>query len=375
VELFEDIRLGHGGGLSIRDLSVKHRVHRRTVRQALAASEPPVRKKSPRSFPVAGRWEPIARQWLEADANVHRKQRHTAQRIWERLVDEHGAQISPSAVRAMVARLRAELGQQLVEVTVSQTHGAGAEAEVDFGEFFADLGDGLVKVHMFVMRLSCSGRAVHYAYSAPSSEAFLDGHVRAFAAFGAVPGRIRYDNLTAAVTTVLLGRGRIENQRFVALRSHYGFDSFFCIPGIDGAHEKGGVEGEIGRFRRRHLTPVPVVSGTAELNAVMHAADCKDEHRHIGNRRENVGAAFAAEAASLRALPVEVFDPSTIVTARVDAKARVAVRACHYSVPARLAGRRVEVAIGGMSITVRDRGTVVAVHERSIGKGQENPCP
>lgn len=372
VELFEDIRRDHRvDGLSIRELSIKYRVHRRAVRQAIAAAVPPTRKKPERSFPVAGLWEPIVREWLEADGRVHRKQRHTAQRIWQRLVDEHGAQISPSTVRALVARLRAEIGDSVSKVTVGQVHAPGAEAEVDFGEFFADLGGALVKVHMFVMRLSCSGRAVHYAYSAPSSEAFLDGHVRAFAAFGGVPARIRYDNLAAAVVKVLVGRDRIENQRFVALRSHDGFDSFFCIPGIEGAHEKGGVEGEIGRFRRRYLTPVPVVTGTGELNAVMHDGDCRDDHRHIGGRPETVGATFAAEAPSLMALPGEVFDPSTIVTARVDAKARVSVRACHYSVPARLAGRRVEVAIGGMTITIRDHGTVVAVHERSIGKGRE----
>jgi transposase len=72
--------------------------------------------------------------------------------------------------------------------------------------------------------------------------------VRGFTYFGGVPGRIRYDNLKPAVTRVLKGRDRDEAERFVALRSHYGFDSFFCVPGKAGAHEKGGVEGEIGRF-------------------------------------------------------------------------------------------------------------------------------
>jgi transposase len=72
-----------------------------------------------------------------------------------------------------------------------------------------------------------------------------------------VPARIRYDNLKPTVVGVLRGRDREESERFIALRSHYGFDSFFCRPGMDGAHEKGGVEGEIGRFRRRHLVPTP----------------------------------------------------------------------------------------------------------------------
>ena len=74
---------------------------------------------------------------------------------------------------------------------------------------------------------------------------------------GGVPARIRYDNARALVARVLRGRNRIETERFIALRSHYGFDSFFCIPGERGAHEKGGIEGEVGRQRRRFFVPDP----------------------------------------------------------------------------------------------------------------------
>ena len=116
----------------------------------------------------------------------------------------------------------------------------------------------LLKCWMFVIRLSHSGKAFHVAFATQAQEAFLEGHVLAFAYFGGVPGRIRYGNLKPAVVRVIKGGDRIESERFTALRSHYGFDSFFCRPGIDGAHEKRGVEGEIGRFRRRHLVPVLV---------------------------------------------------------------------------------------------------------------------
>ena len=112
----------------------------------------------------------------------------------------------------------------------------------------------------------------------------------------ACPGRVRYDNLKPAVVRVLKGRDRIESERFIALRSHYGFDSFFCRPGIEGAHEKGGVEGEIGRFRRRHLVPVPKVASLAELNELIAAGDRLDDDRVITGRPVTVGAAFAAEA-------------------------------------------------------------------------------
>ncbi|WP_439117352.1 Mu transposase domain-containing protein, partial [Nocardioides cremeus] len=230
-----------------------------------------------------------------------------------------------------------------------------------------------MKLFMFCLRLSHSGKAVHIAYANQSQESFLDGHARAFEALGGVPtGMIRYDNLTPAVIRVALGRERLENPRFVAMRSHYGYDSFFCIPGIDGAHEKGGVEGEIGRFRRRHLTPVPHVGSLAALNAALAAADARDDARRIGARAETVGVAAAREVPLLRPLPETIFDVAAPLSCRVDAKARVCVRQSYYSVPARYAGRRLEVRLGADTIRVLDAGTVIATHVRSLHKGSED---
>jgi hypothetical protein len=273
-------------------------------------------------------------EWLLADRVVPRKQRHTARRVWQRLVAEHGAALSEVTVSRYVARRRVELGLDRAEVAVPQAHLPGAEAEVDFGEFHAAVAGTLVKLWMFVMRLSCSGRAFHVAFATQAQEAFLEGHVLALAHFGAVPARIRYDNLKPAVVRVLRGRDRDESERFIALRSHYGFDSFFCIPGKAGAHEKGGVEGEIGRFRRRHLVPVPA----------------------------------AASLAGLLPLPAEPFDAARLLEARVDSRARVCVRQNYYSVPARYAGRRLPVRLAAAAIEVLDGGKVVARHERAAGK-------
>lgn len=181
--------------------------------------------------------------------------------------------VAESSVRNLVVVLRAEVGGRREQVMVPQTHPPAEEAEVDFGEFQAVIAGVLMKLLMFCLRLSHSGKAMHVAYANQSQESFLDAHVRAFQALGGVPvAMIRYDNLTPPVIRVALGRERLENPRFMALRSHYGYDSFFCIPGLDGAHEKGGVEGEIGRFGRRHLTPVPHVGSLAALNAALAAA-------------------------------------------------------------------------------------------------------
>jgi hypothetical protein len=166
----------------------------------------------------------------------------------------------------------------------------------------------------------------------------------------------------------LKGRDRTESERFTALRSHYGFDSFFCRPGIVGAHEKGGVEGEIGRFRRRHLVPVPSVASLAALNELIAAGDLLDDDRVITGRPITIAAAFTIEAATLMPLPAEAFDPARLLEARVDNRARVSVRQCFYSVPARYAGRRLPVRLAARTVEIYDGAKLVACHERAVGR-------
>jgi transposase len=217
VELFEQIRRDwRAGGASIRELAVRHHVHRRTVRQALASAVPPPRKAYPaRPRPALGPYTQVIDEWLMADRDVPRKQRHTARRIWQRLVAEHGASVAEVTVSRYVARRRAELGLEQVQVMVPQSHEPGAEAEVDFGEFHAVIAGVLLKLWMFVLRLSCSGRAFHVAFATQAQEAFLEGHVLAFGYFGAVPGRVRYEYVARHIfillcPAALCGRG-VEN--------------------------------------------------------------------------------------------------------------------------------------------------------------------
>ncbi|MCW2628477.1 MAG: hypothetical protein QOF66_3328 [Mycobacterium sp.] len=313
VELFEKIRRDRRlDELSIRELADRHGVHRRTVRQALTAAVPPPRRVYPvRPRPAIDPWVTVIDAWLLADKDAPRKQRHTARRVWQRLVAEHQASLAEVTVSRYVARRRVELGLLTHEVSIPQTHLVGAEAEVDFGEFYSTIAGVVVKCWMFVMRLSHSGKAFHVAFATQAQEAFLEGHVLAFQHFGGVAGRVRYDNLKPAVVRVLKGRDRIGSERFTALRSHYGFDSFFCRPGIDGAHEKGGVEGEIGRFRRRHL--VPKVASLGALNELIAAGDRLDDDRVITGRPVTIGDAFAIEVSALMGLPGEAFDCSTAV--------------------------------------------------------------
>ncbi|MGH3933442.1 MAG: IS21 family transposase, partial [Pseudonocardiaceae bacterium] len=378
VELFEAIRRDHRReAVSIRGLADRYGVHRRMVRQALACAEPPPRKTPVRAAPRLDPAKVLIDAMLTEDLDAPRKQRHTARRVLARLVDEHGLnEITYSTVRDYVRVRRVEIwaaaGRSLGEVFVPQTHEPGAEAEVDFADLWIILAGVKTKVFLFTFRLSFSGKAVHRAFATQSQEAFLEGHVAAFDVLGGVPVvHVRYDNLKAAVSRVLSGRNRLESARWVTFRSHYGFDAFYCTPGPDGAHEKGGAEGEGGRFRRTHLVPMPKVDSLVELNALLAGYDARDDARRIANRAHSVGHDFAVETTVLAPLPAEAFETGVTLSPRVDRYARVTVRQCRYSVPAKLIGRRVRVLLRATEVLVFDGTRQVAAHPRATVRGAE----
>lgn len=381
VELYAAIRYDwQRNQMSVRALAEKYGVHRRTVREAVASPIPPPRRNPSRSAPVLDTVRELIDAMLREDLTAPRKQRHTAKRVFERLCEEHDAGVSYSYVAKYVHRRRPQLAAEaaarsaaregVVAGFVPQQHLPAAEAEVDFADLWVRLAGEMTKCFLFTLRLSCSGKAVHRVFASQGQEAFLEGHVAAFEILGGVPTRhIRYDNLRSAVHRVLFGRNRAESGRWVAFRAHYGFKAFYCIPGEDGAHEKGGVEGDGGRFRRRHLVPVPEVDTLAELNARLAAADADEDERHIDGRGESVGAGFAAEAPLLVPLPGEEFDTALSLTARVDRYAQIMVRQCRYSVPAGLIGARVRVALSASELAVFDGSRRVATHPRLITRG------
>jgi transposase len=313
---------------------------------------------------------------LRSDLDAPRKQRHTAKRVFDRMVDEHQmTDVSYSIVGDYIKRRRPEIrveeGRGPPEAFVPQSHRPGADAEVDFGEVQVNIQGVPTKCHLFVFRMSYSGKAVHRLSTTCGMEAFLEGHMHAFNVLGGVPaGKVRYDNLRSAVSQVLGLRDRREATRWIAFRSWAGLDAFYCLPGIDGAHEKGGVEGEVGRFRRNHLVPVPETRSLAELNALIDQWDRDEDARRVGSRVRTVGEYFAVEQPLLRPLPVEVFETGRMFTPRVDRQSRITVRMNQYSVPAHLIGRQVRALLHASDLVVFDGRREVARHERIPGRGE-----
>ncbi len=338
-----------------------------------AAALPPERKRPERRpAPALGPFHALIDEWLLADREAPRKQRHTARRIFERLVEEHGARISERQVRRYVRERRRELGDP-GRSFVPQVHHAGMEAEVNWGEADVVIAGTLTRLHLFHLRLCHSGAAFVQAFFHQSQQAFLEGDAEAFSFLGGVPALVRYDNLSAAVKAVLRGPRRDESDRFVALAPTTCLSRH--LAGLEGAHEKGGVESEVGRFRRRNLVPVPEMPGLAELNARLRSGCERDLARRIAGRAQTVGEHLGRERLLLRPLPSEPFPSAEESLVRVDQKGLVCVRQNRYSVPIGLAGRRVRASVGARGIEVFHDGACVAVRAGSRSSTTEPASP
>ncbi|MBV9267487.1 MAG: transposase, partial [Acidobacteriaceae bacterium] len=215
-----------------------------------------------------------------------------------------------------------------------------------------------------------SGAAFHYAFPRATQQAFLETHEHAFFYFGGVFRQLRYDNLSSPVKKFVRGQRREETARCIAFRSHWRFQAEFCTPGE--AHEKGGVEGESGYFRRNHWVPVPVPAANDldDLNAQLLAACQQDEHRVISGREQSIGAAILVERDYLLPLATERFDLEEIAFPTVDSHRCVRVRTNCYSVPA-APGTTVKAEIYASFVEIWRGGERIARHERCYHRLQQ----
>lgn len=366
VELFEVIRKDyHHNNKSIRQISRERRIHRRTVREALTNAIPPPRKKAiRRSSILKDSHKALIDSWVLADLSAPKKQRHTGERVYQRLLELTDYAGSLMTARQYFYEARKQL-QQPKKVFVPQHHEPGVEAEVDWYEAMVDFPTGRRKVYFFQMRACHSGKEFHMAFTRQNQQCFLEAHVAAFNYFGGVFKTIRYDNLTSAVKRVLQGRKRIETEQFILLRSHYLFEAQFCLPGIDGAHEKGGVEGGVGRFRRAHLVPVPTVSALVELNQMLLRACEQDAQRVIRGQTDPVQARWECELKQLQSLPNAPFDTADVLSPVVNNKGLISVKGSLYSVPTQWVGQTVEARVYALDVIVLKQGKCIAKHIRS----------
>src|SRR6476646_3939683 len=284
-------------GLSRREAAKRFGVHRNTITKMLQFSVPPGYRR--RERPTSKKLGPFM-AWidkvLEDDRSVHKKQRHTAQRIFERLRDEEGFSGGYTIVREYVARAMLRLREMFVPLS----HRPG-QAQADFGQADAYIAGKKVRFDYFCVDLPHSDGCFVKAYPAETAEAFCDGHVAAFDFFGGVPQSILYDNTRLAVAKIVKGGERLRSQMFAELQSHYLFEDRFGRPGK--GNDKGKVEGLVGYIRRNYLVPMPRAASFDGLNAKL-IDDCRDR---LGDRlrghSETIGERLVRDLAACQSLP------------------------------------------------------------------------
>jgi len=367
VEEVEKIRRAYFlDAMSIREVARTLHHSRRVVRRAIESAEPgQYRLEQGRPAPVLGPWkEKIDALWDESQG-LPRKQRYTARKIYQAL-REAGYPGSEITISRYVAEKRRESLPKQVYLPLE--FDPGQDAQVDWGEAVVEIGGERRAVQLFIMRLNYSHARFVMAFPFQKQEAFFEGHIQAFHFFGAVPRRITYDNLRAAVLRILQGHNREEQAAFVAFRSHYLFESRYCTPGR--SHEKGGVESDVGFVQRNFMVPLRQVNSFEALNAALQVECRADMQRQLRGSPETVGEKLADERARMLELPQSDYKACRLHSAIVNPYGLVPLDTNRYSVPGHV-GEAVRLRAYAFEVEILAGEEVIAHHKRGLGQEQD----
>jgi transposase len=366
MELWTEIRRRVlTGELSRRQAAREYKLNYRTVAKVCQHAEPPgYQASAARQRPKMEPFLPRIAEILEADRQAPKKQRHTAQRIFDRLREEEGYDGCYESVKEAVRRWKQGSG----EVFLPLAHRPG-EAQVDFGYAYVDLAGVRTQAALFVMTLPYSDALFMQAFPRECTEAFQEGHKRGFEFFGGVPKRISYDNSKIAVTKITGSRERQRSREYLRLQSHYLFQDHFCL--VRRANEKGKVEGLVGFGRRNFLVPVPQVDSLVVLNEELARRCAADLDRTLRGKGATKRTLLAEDQAAMLPLPKQPFDARRVTEASACGLSLVRFDANRYSVPVAHARRPITIVASVDEVRLIDSGKLIAQHPRCWQREQD----
>jgi len=364
VDLYLKVRQAHfEEGLSGRQIARDFGISRDSVSKMLAYSEPPgYRRTSPIKRPKLDPYTSQIDQWLAEDKSRPRKQRHTAKRIFERLRDECRYDGGYTIVKDYVRSHKR--GSQEMFVPLGHPPGHG---QADFGEALVVIGGVEQKAYFFALDLPHSDACYIRAYPAANTEAWLDGHVHAFAFFGAVPRSILYDNDRCLVAKIMPDGTRKRTQRFSAMLSHYVIGDRYGRPGK--GNDKGKVEGLVGYGRRNFMVPMPRFSDWDAFNDYLEDQCRKRQGDILRGHKISIGERLEADLATMRDLPGAPFEACDLQSGRVTSTSVVRYRGNDYSVPVAYGHRDVWIKGFVTRVVIGCAAEVIADHPRSYDTG------
>lgn len=357
-------------GRSQRSAAKKFGVSRQTVAQVWAESsagtERRYQRQKQRVAPAREKITPAIEGWLKGNEGLQRwapKQRWTAQRMWQEL-GRQGINVAESTVRQVVRRCRTVRRRAFVPLSFA----AGERAECDFGHAVIVVQGQRTEVAYRAGRLRYSGALYVECFPTERQECFLWGQRHAFECWGGVPKTVVYDNLSAAVTTILTGHKRVEQEAFRHFRSVYRCEAIFANPAS--GWDKGSVENLVGYARRSFLVPVPEGENIAAWNTQLLAPCTADQERTMAGKVIPICDLLAQERPHLIPLPEHPLEIGVLREVIVRSTGRVRFETNEYAVPVRYVGERVSLRADPFRVRVFVAEAEVADHARTYERGQ-----
>jgi transposase len=344
--------------MSVRAAARHFGISRESVKKMLSFSAPPgYRRTVPVKRPKLDGFTEIIDQWLGDDLGQNRKQRHTAKRVFERLRDEHGFSGGYTIVKDYMREHRRREREMFVPL-----HHPPGHAQADFGEAMVVIGGVEQKAHFFALDLPHSDACYVRSYPAATAEAWVDGHVHAFAFFGCVPQSALYDNDRCLVSRILPDGTRKRARLFSGFLSHYLIRDRYGRPGK--GNDKGSVEGLVGWARRNFMVPLPRFASWDAFNVWLEG-QCRKRHADIlRGHGETIGQRLQRDLEAMAELPPAPFDACDQATGRVSSQALVRYKTNDYSVPVAYGHRDVWVRGYVGQVVIGCGGEIIARHPR-----------
>jgi transposase len=363
-------KLYYDEGKNITEIAKLTGRDRKTVRQSLHKEDwnMPQAPTLAGVFPKLDPFKVEIDGWLLDDKKAKRKQRHTAQRVYDRLVEAHPGSFNCSyrTVAAYVGLKRKEIyGPRAGYLPLEHIPG---EAQADFGEAQYYEGGQLYSGKYLNLSFAHSNQGYFQLFKGENQECLLEGLISIFEHIGGVPTRIWFDNTRTIVSKVLKEGQRTLTDAFLRFCEHYRFEAVFC--NVEAGHEKGNVESKVGYHRRNWLVPLPRFENLKDYNQELLKSCDRDAAREHYRKDTTIAELYTEDKAALLALPAVPLDVSQYLRVSTNGYGRFYLGdGLHeYSVAPQYAESRIMVKITASEVIPLDKDQQPIVrHSRLYG--------
>jgi transposase len=352
-------------GRSIRSVSRETGISRNTLRKYLLDESPPTYQRTkPISQHKLKGFEDTLLQWYEYDLKRPRRERRTAQKLFEQLLAEgYTGSYSPVCRFIKKQKLTHSSPQQAF---IPLQFKVGDAMQFDWSMEVVVLGGVEQKIKVAHFRLSHSRKAFIIAYPRETQEMLLDAFAQALTFYQGVPQRVLIDNPKTMVIRIGKGKEREFHPRFLALMNHYLMDAVACTPAS--GWEKGQVENQVNVLRNQLFKPQLRFDDMAALNHhLLACCETLGSKVHPQFKDKTIDTVFEQERLVLRPLG-RAFDGYVEKVVRVSSTCLVQYDSNHYSVPSTYAKQRISLRAYADRIVLIACQQVIATHQRSFNK-------